>query len=111
MIYGDYFCYHYMNCIHSYDYEVKCLLELRKKTKYGGAVAYILSPSNKLFGNFFFGKVMLETILLAAISLYISMYPHINIHIHQPKPFRQVDVTEYAIYINVGHENVEMCVI
>merc|ERR1711935_212808 len=39
----DYFCYHYMNCVSNYDYEV--------------------------------------------------------------------EVTDYAIYINVGHENVEMCVI
>ena len=99
-----------MNCIHSYDYEVKCLLELRNKTKYGGAVAYILSPSNKLFGNFFFGKINVGNNIVGRY-LHISMYPHINIHIHQPKSFRQVDVTEYAIYINVGHENVEMCVI
>ena len=72
-----------MNCIHSYDYEVKCLLELRNKTKYGGAVAYILSPSNKLFGNFFFGKVMLETILLAAISIYTCIHISISIFINQ----------------------------
>ena len=37
----DYYCYHYMNCIHNFDYEV--------------------------------------------------------------------DITDYAIYINVGHENVEIC--
>merc|ERR1711915_601360 len=41
IIYEDYYCYHYMNCIHNFDYEV--------------------------------------------------------------------DITDYAIYINVGHENVEIC--
>merc|ERR1712042_42491 len=41
IIYQDYYCYHYMNCVHNYDYEV--------------------------------------------------------------------DITEYAIYINVGHDNVEIC--
>merc|ERR1712168_1088520 len=43
IIYGDYFCYHYMNCINNFDYEV--------------------------------------------------------------------EVTDFAIYINVGHDNVEMCAV
>merc|ERR1712002_49998 len=41
IMYQDYYCYHYMNCIHNFDYEV--------------------------------------------------------------------DITDYAIYINVGHDNVEIC--
>merc|ERR1712080_618073 len=43
ILYKDYHCYHYMNCIHNNDYEV--------------------------------------------------------------------EITDYAIYINVGHDNVEMCVV
>merc|ERR1712126_490506 len=30
---------------------------------------------------------------------------------HDMKIIYQVEVTDYAIYINVGHENVEMCAI
>ena len=31
ILYGDYYCYHYMNCLHNYDYEVTSYLHCKQK--------------------------------------------------------------------------------